>query len=113
MSYELQSRLSMSNVGRQLMLVGHSRGQFRVARICPFLSRTVNRNLEPPDPLAEPADRAQNGPNSAFYTRFSFLHLNLLRKSLSFKHLQRARPIRPAKMHGISRRQWEPDAKDA
>jgi hypothetical protein len=55
----------------------------------------------------------ETGQNRAFYTPLLFLHLNLLRKSLSSKHLQRARPIRPAKMHGISRRQWEPDAKDA
>ena len=71
LNYELRAaiRFFMSNVGRQLVLVGHSRGQFRVARICPFLSRTVNRNLEPPDPLAEPRDRPQNGPSPAFYTQ--------------------------------------------
>ena len=51
--------------------------------------------------------------NPPFYTRFLFLHFNILRKSLSFKHLQLARPTRRANMQGISRRQWGPAAKDA
>ena len=87
--------------------------QAGVTRIRSLLSRTVNRNLDPPYPLAEPADRPQDGPNTAFYTPFVFLHLNILRKSLPSKHLQCALAIRPPQMQGISRSQWEPAAKHA
>ena len=73
----------------------------------------LDGSLLPLAKLTEPADRPQNGPDPAYYTQLWVLHLNLLRKSLPVKHLQRALAIRPAEMQGTSRRQWEPDAKDA
>ena len=50
--------------------------------------------------LAEPADRPQDNPNPAFYTPLLSPCITLLRKSMSFKHLRRAQPIRPAKDAG-------------
>ena len=50
--------------------------------------------------LAQPVGRPCGRGIPAFYTPLCFLHLNVLRKSLSLKHLQRARAIRPAKDAG-------------
>ena len=58
----------------------------------------LDGSLLPLAKLTEPADRPQNGPDPAYYTQLWVLHLNLLRKSLSFKHLQLARPTRRANM---------------
>ena len=49
----------------------------------------------------------------AFYTLLLFLHISILRKSLSSQHLQPGRPIRRANMHGVLRSEWEPQPKSA